>query len=232
MRIGRVGGTGQPTPPHPERATPFRHPRSRSAGRLSYPGQVTSEKPTAPTETERSYVAVENPADRPRRSRTTVRVLLTNPAGSTLLFEDSDPGLVDVRWWVTPGGGLDPGETEVEAAVREIREETGYHLDTSDLVGPVATRHVVHGYSDQVIEQDETYYIAQVPDFEVDTAEHTAEERLTFKQFRWFSHEDLRATDDWVWPLELVELLHLADQQDRWPVDLGTQEESTVLDVH
>ena len=30
---------------------------------------------------------------------------------------------------MTPGGGIDPGETETEAAVREVREETGFDLD-------------------------------------------------------------------------------------------------------
>ncbi len=181
--------------------------------------------------TERSYIPAEDPALRPRKSRTTVRVLLLNPAEETLLFEDSDPGLADARWWVTPGGGIDPGETETQAAVREVAEETGHRLTKADLVGPVARRHVVHGYSDQVIEQDESFYLARVPDFEVDTSAHTPDEQATFQQFRWWSTEDLRATDDWVWPLELVELLHLIDEEDRWPVDLGTQEESTVLDV-
>jgi 8-oxo-dGTP pyrophosphatase MutT (NUDIX family) len=193
---------------------------------------VTSEKPIASAETERSYVPVANPAERPRTTRTTVRVLLTNPAGETLLFEDSDPGLDDARWWVTPGGGIDPGEGEIEAAIREVAEETGYRLQESDLIGPIARRHVVHGYSDRVIEQDESFYVARTDDFAVDISAHTADERLTFKQFRWWSTEQLRETDDWVWPQELVELLHLVEERERWPVQLGTQEESTVLDVH
>ena len=192
---------------------------------------MTSEKPTTSGETARSYVAVANPADRPRTTRVTVRVLLTNDEGQTLLFEDSDPGLDDARWWVTPGGGIDPGETETEAAIREVWEETGYRLAPDDLLGPVARRHVVHGYSDQVIEQDESFYLAQVGTFDVDTSAHTPDEKLTFQQHRWWSVEELRATDDWVWPNELVELLHLVEERDRWPVQLGTQEESTVLDV-
>ena len=215
----------------PARTTGFRAPGPRPVSGLSYPGRVTPEKPTASGETERSYVPVADPADRPRTSRTTVRVLLTNPAGQTLLFEDSDPGLDDARWWVTPGGGIDAGESELEAAVREVREETGYALEPAELVGPIARRHVVHGYSDRVIEQDEGFYVARVPDFSVDTSEHTPDERLTFKQFRWWSMEELRVTDDWVWPQELPELLHLVEEPERWPVQLGTQEESTVLDV-
>ncbi len=187
---------------------------------------------TSSEETVRTYEPVANPADRPRKTRTTVRVLLLDPAAKTLLFEDSDPGLEDAVWWVTPGGGIDPGETEAEAALREVAEETGYRLTTADLVGPVARRHVVHGYSDQVIEQDESFYLAKVDTFEIDTSGHTPDEQLTFKQFRWWSMEELRTTDDWVWPNELVELLHLIEEPERWPVELGTQEESTVLDVH
>lgn len=179
----------------------------------------------------RSYEPVANPADRPRRTRTTVRVLLINPDGDTLLFEDSDPGLEDAVWWVTPGGGIDPGETEVEGALREVAEETGFRLTEADLVGPVARRHVIHGYSDQVIEQDESFYLAKVGASDVDTSAHTPEEKLTFKQFRWWSMEELRTSDDWVWPHELVELLHLMNEPERWPVELGTQEESTILDV-
>lgn len=160
-----------------------------------------------------------------------MRVLLLNPAGETLLFQDSDPGLVDAVWWAAPGGGVDPGETEIEAAVREVAEETGFSLDPDALLGPVARRHVVHGYSDQVIEQNESFYLAQVDSFEVDVTAHTAEEQMTFKGWRWWSTEDLRGTDDWVWPRELEEILLLLDARDRWPVDLGVQEESTVEDV-
>jgi len=191
-------------------------------------GVTDAAQPPART---RSYTVVENPAARPRVSRKTVRVLLLNPEGATLLFEDSDPGLVDARWWVTPGGGIDPGESETEAAVREVREETGFDLDPSALLGPVARRHVVHGYSDQVIEQDETFYAARVDTFDVDVSGHTLEEQTTFKGHRWWSTEDLRASDDWVWPRELEEILLLVDQADRWPVELGFQEESTVPDV-
>ena len=89
----------------------------------------------------------------------------------------------------------------------------------------------MHGYSDQVIEQDEAFYLAQVDTFDVDVSAHTPEEQITFKGWRWWSKEDLRGSDEWVWPRELEEILLLLDQSDRWPVELGFQEESTVPDV-
>jgi 8-oxo-dGTP pyrophosphatase MutT (NUDIX family) len=182
------------------------------------------------SDTERSYVPVPDPSDRPRKARATVRVILIDN-NRTLLFEDSDPGVPGISWWTTPGGGVDEGESEVHAAMREVAEETGYRLSERELLGPIAMRHVVHGYSDLVIEQDESFFLAMVSPFEVDVSAHTPDERLTMLGYRWWSHDDLRHTDDWIWPHELVELWSLAGQPDTWPIDLGTQEESTVLDV-
>ena len=89
----------------------------------------------------------------------------------------------------------------------------------------------MHGYSDQVIEQDEAFFLAMVSPFEVDISAHTEDERLTLLQHRWWSHDDLRHTDEWIWPHELAEPGRWPGSPTRWPVDLGTQEESTVLDV-
>ena len=177
---------------------------------------------------ERTYVPADEPGDRPRLVRTTVRVIMLDAADRVLLFQDSDPGVPGARWWVTPGGGIDPGESEALAAVREVAEETGYLITAADLIGPVARRHVVHGYSDQVIEQDESFYLARVPDFVVDISGHTVDEQLTLLQHRWWPLTELRQTGEEIWPAELCQLI---DAEDRWPVDLGHQEESTVPDV-
>lgn len=153
---------------------------------------------------------------------------MVDPDGRVLLFCDTDPGLPDFRWWVTPGGGIDPGETEAQAAVREVAEETGAIITEEQLIGPIARRVAVHGYSDQILEQSECFYLARVDPFTVDISSFTEEEKITMVEHRWWTPDELASTTDWIWPRELVGLIQLADQPTRWPRDLGRQtEEST-----
>lgn len=69
------------------------------------------------------------------RKRRTARVLLFDESGAVLLIR-----FVAVRpdgefvFWALPGGEIEPGETEIEGAAREIREELGIVLGVE---GPV-----------------------------------------------------------------------------------------------
>jgi 8-oxo-dGTP pyrophosphatase MutT (NUDIX family) len=172
------------------------------------------------------------PEDRPRFDRRAVRVLLLDDADRLLLLLDSDLGLDPVaHWWVTPGGGVDPGESDREASVRELREETGLVVDAGAVVGPLLTRLVVHGFSDKIVDQTEVFFVVRVPAFEVDTASHTEEERLTVADIRWWDVDDLAGTDDDVWPRDLAALLSLAKSPEAWrdgPVVAEPVEESSV----
>lgn len=235
MQLGRgVGARGHVTPaagvgpgvcrPAVEQASP----PVRHADRVTDRAPETNEDDVLRGGAGRKDLIIpDDPGDRPHKLRTAVRVILVDPADRVLLFEDSDPGLPGLRWWVTPGGGIDPGETEIEAAVREIAEETGFALPAGDLQGPVARRVALHGYSDQVLEQAEAFFVARVEAFTVDIAGHTAEEQVTLQQHRWWSEADLLSTDAWIWPAELVELWRSVEHPDTWPRDLGLQEEST-----
>jgi 8-oxo-dGTP pyrophosphatase MutT (NUDIX family) len=71
--------------------------------------------------------------------RDAVRVVLADAGGRVLLFHVMTPEEAPDGWWELPGGGIDPGESYLEAAVREIKEETGLVLDPAQ-VGPPAWR--------------------------------------------------------------------------------------------
>jgi 8-oxo-dGTP pyrophosphatase MutT (NUDIX family) len=59
-----------------------------------------------------------------------VNVVVTNDAGEVLLIRRSDNDN-----WAVPGGAIDLGESLVQAAIRETREETGIDCEITGLVG-------------------------------------------------------------------------------------------------
>jgi len=61
------------------------------------------------------------PAPLPRPS---ARVLLLDEADRLLLFSSRDESAGITRWYAV-GGGVRPGESHEQAALRELREETG-----------------------------------------------------------------------------------------------------------
>ena len=158
---------------------------------------------------------------RPVHRRRGVRVLLV-AGDDVLLLGDSDPGVERSGWWVLPGGGIDPGESDEEAAVREVFEETGLTVAPATLEGPVARRRVVHGYSDRVLIQDETFYRLRVDSFEPDQSGLTERERGRSRGWGWFPVDSLPEP---VWPAATAALARWEGDE---PIDLGTIEESTV----
>lgn len=65
--------------------------------------------------------------------------LLEIPSVSILTFDERDRVLLvhhaDTRLWTTPGGAVEPYETPANAAVREMWEETGLHVELSRVLG-------------------------------------------------------------------------------------------------
>jgi len=72
--------------------------------------------------------------------------------GRVLLCRQEKPGK---EYWLLPGGGVDVGETLIEALRRELREELGIEIDAQfegpvaivDSIAPpgtLARRHIVH----------------------------------------------------------------------------------------
>lgn len=155
------------------------------------------------------------------KRRHAARVLVVAD-GQVLLQQDSDPGVPGVRWWTTPGGGIDGDETPREAARRELWEETGLRAAEADLVGPVATRFVRHGYSDRVLLQHETFFRIDAVAFEPAPKGLTSTELTRLVSQAWFP---LGALPEVVWPDRLPKLL-------AWRggpvIDLGEMDESTV----
>ncbi len=167
------------------------------------------------------------PHERPHRRRAAVRIVVTD-GRRVLMFMDTDPGIPGSKWWLTPGGGIDVGESQIEAAARELAEETGLTVAPTQLRGPIMERTVVHGFSDQVLIQTESFYALQHPVFEVDTSGHTEDEQVTLKGHAWLDIADLGVQPIPIWPANLPELIDVMNRPDRWPWRVGMVEESTL----
>jgi 8-oxo-dGTP pyrophosphatase MutT (NUDIX family) len=139
-------------------------------------------------------------------NRLTSRVLLFDRDGRILLFLTIAPDTSGVARWLTPGGGVDPGETQHEAAVRELEEETG--LVIPNLGEPVWVHDfdVIWDAADHDTGHAE-FYTATVDAFEPSKDQWTDEERVDVLESRWWRLEELAATTDPFEPAELVELV-------------------------
>jgi 8-oxo-dGTP diphosphatase len=62
-----------------------------------------------------------------------VRVLLEDRDGRVLLLRRADDDDTYPGRWELPGGGIDRGETEAQAAARELHEEVGLAVDADAL---------------------------------------------------------------------------------------------------
>jgi len=69
------------------------------------------------------------PGGPPRPWRLSARLLVLDPSDRLLLLRARDPVLPALgQWWEVPGGGVEDGEDTLDAALREVAEETGVHV--------------------------------------------------------------------------------------------------------
>ena len=139
--------------------------------------------------------------------RNAARVVLVAD-GRVLLQQGFDPGRPEAgTWWITPGGGLNNAETVEDAAVREVLEETGLHLSPAQL-GPVIATRVAHfEFDGRQFRQSESFFAVHVEAFATQHHGWDEVEQRALLDHRWWSVDELRATDEAVYPSELADVV-------------------------
>jgi 8-oxo-dGTP pyrophosphatase MutT (NUDIX family) len=143
-------------------------------------------------------------ADRQRRRA--ARVIVLDEQQRVLLLRCGDPGRPEAgTWWITPGGGLEVGETPAEGARRELAEETG--LVVGDLGSVVLETDVTFEFDGVIYDQAESFFVVRTQEFTVDRSRWNPIEVASLSDPRWWSIEELANTTDQVFPDELLAVL-------------------------
>lgn len=109
------------------------------------------------------------------------------------------------RFWVTPGGGVDPGEDHAAAARRELFEETGI---TDATFGPCVweLRRLLH-FPNRSLWNIERIYLAHVHRPRVTLANLLPHEVTLHPTFHWWTFDELLTTEEHFMPPALTTLL-------------------------
>jgi 8-oxo-dGTP pyrophosphatase MutT (NUDIX family) len=151
--------------------------------------------------------------------RPAARILLLDPADRLLLLRtDLRP---DRSLWVTPGGGVEQGETSEDAALRELREETGIVAR----LGPcVWLRRHVFDFNGIMLDEDERFYVVRLDAETLTTDRYLLDHERTFiHEYRWWTAREISISEDWFAPRRLAALLPsiVAGEYPSAPIDCG-----------
>lgn len=72
-----------------------------------------------------------------------VNIIPITPQGEVVCVQQFRHGSQDITLEI-PGGIIDPGETPLEAALRELREETGYRASSAHQLGVISPNPATH----------------------------------------------------------------------------------------
>jgi 8-oxo-dGTP pyrophosphatase MutT (NUDIX family) len=153
-----------------------------------------------------------------RKFRPSARTVVLDEEGRVLLFRIVDPLDDKPPVWITPGGGIETGETMSQAASRELKEETGLAASLVDLGHPVAVCRGEWEFRGAPLFSEDWFFVLRTTAFEPDATNWTDLERELHRGWRWWTTEDLETTDEVIVPAGLADLARTLHSGEGFPV--------------
>lgn len=138
-------------------------------------------------------------------NRSAARLVVLDAQGRLLLFQYARAN--GERFWATPGGGLESGESFERAAAREAREEVGVVVSNLTPLWESTVDFIAAG---QHIHQHERFFLVRMLATAVREDVSLAHQREGILQSRWWPVTDLERTAETVFPLDLSQRLKAA----------------------
>jgi TDG/mug DNA glycosylase family protein len=150
--------------------------------------------------------------DEPVQEREAVRALVVDSRERTLLLRWPRPG--GPPWWIAPGGGVEPGETDEETLRRELSEELGLEIGNPGQC--IWTREFTFPWHGGWWRQCERYYLVRSEESELIGGEDT-------HAAKWWTVDEIAASDELFGPARLAEFLAdlLRGRVPTEPIDVG-----------
>jgi len=128
------------------------------------------------------------------------RAILRDSSGRVLLIHFVLPNMT---FWATPGGGVEPGETPLAAAHRELQEELGIAVA---LEGPVHQAVGIFEFEGALIENTDNFFAGHwdgVPHL----SGATESESAALTEARWWTPEEVEQSREAIFPRDLADVL-------------------------
>ena len=136
---------------------------------------------------------------RRRETRTTARLALFDSRGRILLFLHADG--MGRKFWATPGGGIEEGESPEQAARREAAEELGApDVDLTYLW----TGLTEFEFADKDVSQTEAFFRVTGHPGTFGPEVEATHRRERILENRWWSAEEIEASSERILPLDLA----------------------------
>lgn len=158
--------------------------------------------------------------------RPSARLILLDPQDRLFLFKVHQPSVYDPAdpfcdpFWIMIGGLVDPGEEYEQAALREVREETGQIVKD---VRWIWSRNRVMQWREKRVLHRERFFLGRASSAAVDTSGLDERERSWTLDHRWWAIDEILASKERFEPVDIGRRLQglLRDGPPSEPITIG-----------